>query len=199
MRGPENATLLGEDLRVGAALGLAEALGDDVAEFVVDRESGRAQDVCIASAPGQHEVDGGAGSDHVRPLHVGRDLPGPHRLLGAAVERCQAVWRGDREVGGSQAPRCVERLYVGLERGVLKRVDDHDRLPGSGDSALQHRLDAIGDADLVGAVARHRRRVVLARRELDYAVGLDVGQLIRVQVVGDRRDHEMGRVRHDGC
>ena len=82
--------------RIDAALVLAEALGDHVAEVVVHRVPQRAEDVRIVFVRlRQHQRDAGAGGHGVGPQHVERDLLGPAGHVGIAGDEGGQPVRGD--------------------------------------------------------------------------------------------------------
>src|SRR5436853_369647 len=78
-----------------AALGLAEAHGDNIPEVVIDRVLEHAQNVGVHIRLGQHENDVGTGSNIVGPFDVETDLPCPTYLVRIGWIECRQTVRRD--------------------------------------------------------------------------------------------------------
>src|SRR5438445_278055 len=152
-----------------ASLGLAEALGDDVAQVVVDRELGCGYEISVLLAFRLDQHDRRVRRYRVSPLNVDRDLQRERELntLHAGVEgreiprgeaRCR---RTNGEAGRSRvgkgrvldAPVAVKPRQVRPDGRVLKRADHDDRGAFACDALVQHRQDAVRDADGIGPKA----------------------------------------------
>ena len=174
----EHLVLLYEQVRIHAGLGLAEALGDDVAEVVIHRVLRGAQDVGIIVRLGQVEHDVRAGGDGMRPQDVQRDLlrpPGHVRITGD--ERRQAI-RGDlgeraearvgrvaQPVQTRQAVEGVEVVQLLHDVRRLERVDDDDRLALAVEAGVDQRVNAVGVPHLIRVIAGPDREADLAAEQ----------------------------------
>jgi hypothetical protein len=198
----EHFVLLGQEGSGRARLRLAEAHRDHIAEVVLRGVLDRLEKIGVLLALGQDELQRRPRRDHMRPLDVDRDLPGPADLQPArGVERRQAVRRDRLRNGrGRQSPDLVERGHVGLQHGVLEGVDDDDGPALAGDAAVVESLHVVRGLDLGRSVAREWEAGLLA---LERRRGQRVGPGVRPRVVLDHRlagwGHRVGRGRHRTC
>ena len=125
----KHVVVSGENAGVDAALVLAEAHRDYVAEVVVDRVLDRTEDVCILVRFGQHQNDGCARRDGMRPFDIEADLLGPTRHVGVAWnERRETVRRDLGQVYCGKAVKGVEKGHLAYQVRILKGVDDDNRM-----------------------------------------------------------------------
>jgi hypothetical protein len=166
----EQLVLRLEQCRIDAALVLAEALGDHVAQVLVHGVLRGAQEIRIIVGLGQVQHDVGAGGDGMRPLDVERDLfrPPDHVAVGR-VEGREAV-RGDlRERPEAGIDRVAQPVQAGQAVGGIVEVqlrddvrrlvgvDDDDRLALAGEPGADQVVDAVRVPHLVRVVADNTR------------------------------------------
>ncbi len=127
-RGRECGVLRRKDVRLHAALVLAEAHRDDVAQVVIDRVLERTLYIGVIIRLCQNKSDVRAGSDRVRPQDVEADFLGPAGHVAIADnEGRQTVGRdlGERaEVGISRISEAVQagqRVEAIVEVQLLAR------------------------------------------------------------------------------